>query len=79
MKTSTVGNLKTHFSEVLNDVQNGEEYTIEFGKQHNKVAVIIPYSKYVKKNKRKIGILENKGKIIIKNNFKMTDDEFLNS
>ncbi len=79
MKTSTVGNLKTHFSKVINDVKNGEEYTIEYGKQHNKVAVIIPYSKYIKGNKKKIGVLEKKGKIILKNNFKMTDDEFLNS
>ncbi len=79
MKTSTVGNLKTHFSEVINDIRNGEEYTIEYGKQHNKVAVIIPYSKYVKGNKKKIGVLENKGKILFKNDFKMTDDELLKS
>jgi len=77
MKTSTVGNLKTHFSEVLDDVKNGEEYTIEFGKRRDKIAVIIPYKEYKKKNKIKLGLLDKKGKITLKDDFKISENDFL--
>ena len=77
MKTLTVGNLKTHFSKILSEIKMGKECIIEYGKKHEKVAVIIPYSKYKKKN-IKFGLLKNKGKIFFKKNFKITEEEFLN-
>ena len=79
IKTLTVGNLKTHFSETLNDIRNGEEYIVEYGKKHEKVAVIIPYSKYKNENKLKLGLLKNKGKVSMKKNFKISEKEFLGS
>jgi len=78
MKLLTVGNLKTHFSDVLDNIKKGEEYTIEFGRKKDKIAVIIPYKKYVKHNKKRIGILK-KGNILILKNFKITDEDFFNS
>ena len=77
MKNLQVAELKTHFSEILEDVKNGEEITISFGRKKEKIAVIIPYSKYKKNKKRKLGILENKAFYKIENNFKITDEEFL--
>lgn len=76
MKILTVGDLKTNFSEVLKAVQMGEEFAIAFGKRKEVVAYLIP--KHLRKNgKRKIGILEGKASVTFKEDFKMTDEEFL--
>ena len=76
MKTLTVGKLKANFSQILDFIKNGEEIIIEFGKKHEKIAVIIPYKRYNLK-KRKVGILKGKASFKIKNDFKMTDEELL--
>ena len=79
MKNLQVAELKTHFSEILEEVKNGAEITISYGRKKEKIAVIIPYSKYRKNVKRKLGILENKASYKMDKNFKFTDEEFLNS
>lgn len=79
MKSLQVGELKRKFSEILDDIRQGEEITITFGKKKEKVAVLVPFGKYAKKNKRKLGLLENKASFRIKNDFEISDEEFLNS
>ena len=79
MKNLQVGELKSKFSKVLEDIKKGEEITISFGKKKEKIAVIIPYSKYKKNAHRKMGILENKASFEIKGNFSITDEELFNS
>lgn len=79
MKTLTVGHLKSNFSKVLNNLKNGEEYTVAFGKKKEKIAVMIPYKKYLSSFQKKIGVLEGKGKIISTDDFKISDEEFLKS
>ena len=59
MITMSVGELKPHFSEVLDEVRNGENVIISYGRKKEKVAVIIPYSKYSKKKMRKSSLVEN--------------------
>lgn len=76
MKTLTIGKLKSSFSGVIKNIEKGEEIVVEFGKNHKKVAVIIPYKKYIF-NKRKIGILEGKATYKVNNDFKMTTEELL--
>lgn len=76
MKTLTVGDLKTNFSEVLKAVQLGEEFAIAFGKRKEVVAYLIP-KQLRKKEKRNIGILEGKASVILHDDFKMTAEEFL--
>ena len=76
MKTLQVGELKTHFSEILDEVKSGEEIIITYGKKRENIAVIIPYNSYKKKNKISIGLLADK-KYKIKNNFSMTEEELL--
>ena len=76
MKTLTVGKFKSDFSNVLKDIENGEEIIVEFGKGHKKLAILIPYKNY-KFQKRKIGILEGKATYKINDNFKMTTEELL--
>lgn len=77
MKTLPVGELKTHFSEILSDVKSGEEIIITYGKKKENVAVIIPYSEYKKKNKIHIGLLKEK-KMKIHDNFEMSEEELTN-
>ena len=73
MKELTIGKLKAGFSRIIDDVLEGEKYTILFGKNKQKVAMIIPYPGIRKKNvndlqkKRILG--RDKDKIIIKPDF----------
>ncbi len=72
MKTIQVGQFKAEFSEILHQVQQkGETYVIEYGKQHKKVAMLVPY--IPEKTKRKFGQL--KGQIHIPDNFDIEDPD----
>jgi prevent-host-death family protein len=79
MKTMQVGELKAHFSEVLDEVKKGREIGISYGRSKETVAVLVPYDQYRNKKKRKLGLLRGKGSVIFKDDFKMTDEEFLGS
>jgi antitoxin (DNA-binding transcriptional repressor) of toxin-antitoxin stability system len=76
METMTVGDFKTHFSEVLKKVLDGEEVAISYGKRKEIVARLVPGSG-IKKEKRKIGIFDGKAKIHFRKDFLMTEEEFL--
>ena len=78
MKSLSVGEFKSHFSDVLKDVQKGQQITIEYGKRHQKIAVIIPFNKYIA-SQRKIGPLKGKASFEIPLNFKMTDNDLFQS
>lgn len=79
MKTIQVGKLKHEFSAIIEEVREGEEFIIAYGRKMEKVAVIIPYERYLKNNKRKLGELKKYGKLIIADDFEMSDEEFLGS
>jgi len=76
MKTLPVGEFKTHFSEVIDDVRAGEEIIITYGKKKEQVAVVIPYSSYKKRNQIKLGLLKSKNYKIL-DNFEMTEEELI--
>jgi len=79
MESIQVGQFKTDFSTILQNIQNsGESYVIEYGKKHKKVAMIIPYDKRLEESaERTFGLLEEKGSFYMKDNFSMTDEELL--
>ena len=77
MKTLPVGEFKTHFSEVLDEVKTGAEIIITYGRKKENIAVIIPYAKFQKRNIITLGLLKNK-KMKINNDFKMSAEELLN-
>lgn len=79
MKNLQVGEFKSKFSKVLEDIKKGEEITISFGKKKEKIAVIVPYSKYKKTIHRKLGILENKASFDLKEDFSISDDDLIHS
>ena len=69
MRSIQVGQFKSEFSSIIEQVQNfGEKFVIEYGKKHKKVAMLMPYKE--EKKQRVFGQL--KGKINIPDNF---DDE----
>jgi prevent-host-death family protein len=77
MKSLPVGELKAHFSEVLEKVRQGESFGILYGKNKKPVAKIVPIDDLEKPKKRKLGILDGKMKVVFAENFKMTEDEFI--
>ncbi len=44
-----------------------------------KIAVLVPFDKYIKKNKRKLGMLEKRASFHMKKDFEISDEEFLDS
>jgi len=67
----TVGEFKTHFSEVLAVVTSGETVAVTFGKK-KKIIGYFTSQKPIKKS----GLTEGKAKAIFIDDFKMTEDEF---
>jgi antitoxin (DNA-binding transcriptional repressor) of toxin-antitoxin stability system len=75
MKALTVAELKTHFSDVLVRVKNGENVKILYGKSKKPVAMIIPIENI--NSPRKIGVLDGKATFKINGNGKISEEEFL--
>ena len=78
MQQLTVGDFKSKFSQILEKVLKGESIGITYGKSKKKVATLTPYKK-INSKKIKLGILEGKASFKIHPDFKMTDEEFLQS
>jgi len=80
MKSLQVGEFKAQFSDLLEAVQEGETIEIVYGKKKKPVARLVPItgdSSKPKKKKRKLGVLDGKMKVVFADNFKMTDEEFI--
>jgi len=79
MKTLQVAEAKTHFSAVMQDIKDGNEVAITYGKKKQTIAVIIPYEKWKKTKKRKLGTLKGKVKVKFSRDYKMSDEELISS
>ena len=80
MKSLPVGEIKAQFSEVLEKVQQGESFEVVYGKKKKPVARIVPINSdgsEPENKKRKLGILEGKARVIFADDFKMTEEEFM--
>ena len=77
MKSLPVGEFKARFSEVLEKVQKGESIGVLYGKNKKPVAKLVPITE-TKQKKRKLGLLEGKMKVVFADDFKMTEEEFVN-
>jgi len=75
MKTMSVGEFKTHFSDVLEQVKAGEKIAVTFGKKKEIVGYFLP--EMPQTPKRKLGILEGKATFSFDSGFEITDEEFL--
>ena len=79
MKTLTIGELKTHFSEVLEHVKQGETVVISYGRKKEKVAALIPYRQLKPAKPRPLGLLEGRARYQMLDGFSMTDEDLLGS
>jgi hypothetical protein len=75
MKTMTVGEFKTHFSDVIEQVKAGEKIAVTYGKKKEIIGYFSPDTP--QKSKCKLGILEGKVEVIFKPDFEMTTEDFL--
>lgn len=75
MKTMSVGEFKAHFSEVLEDVKSGIGIAVTYGRKKEVIGYFVPDLE--ENNERKIGMLDGKAEIIFKDDFKITEEEFL--
>jgi antitoxin (DNA-binding transcriptional repressor) of toxin-antitoxin stability system len=76
MKAMAVGDVKTNFSKILEEVKQGHKIGILYGRTKKPIAMIVPYIED-KIREREIGILDGKMKIEFKNDFEMTTEELL--
>lgn len=72
----TVGEFKTHFSEVLEQIKSGGEIAVTYGKSKEIIGYFVPKSAKASK-KRKLGILKGKASASFSPDFQMTTEEFL--
>lgn len=79
MRAIQVAELKAHFSDVLKSIKNdGQKYIIEYGKQHEKLALLIPYDARLDvEEARRFGLGQDLGRFSMQADFEMSDDEFL--
>jgi len=75
MKALTVAQIKTHFSDVLTRVKNGENVKILYGKSKKPVAIITPIENI--NTPRNIGIMDGKAAFKVRGNGKISEEEFL--
>jgi antitoxin (DNA-binding transcriptional repressor) of toxin-antitoxin stability system len=75
MKALSVAEVKSHFSQLLSLVQNGEKIKILYGKSKKPIAMIVPLEE--DKSDRIIGILDNKASFKIHGDGKITEKDFL--
>jgi antitoxin (DNA-binding transcriptional repressor) of toxin-antitoxin stability system len=79
MKTLGVGEIKAHFSDILEQVKSGQTIAVGYGKKRRKVAVIAPYEEDRSGGQRKLGPLQGKAQFKVCEGFKMSDEELLAS
>ena len=72
----TVGEFKSNFSEVLEQVKSGISIAVTYGRKKEIVGYFLPESQHVQP-KRKLGILEGKAKATFNEGFKISEEEFL--
>ena len=77
MKTISVGEFKSKFSQILDWIRKGEEVVVSYGRKKEEVAVLVDIRKFRKPRRRKLGPLEGKGSFKIHDDFEMSSNELL--
>lgn len=77
MQVMSIGELKSHFSAVLEQVKNGETIVVSYGRNKEKVAAIVPYAHIRPTSERSLGLLNGKAQCIIGDDFAISDEDLL--
>jgi antitoxin (DNA-binding transcriptional repressor) of toxin-antitoxin stability system len=75
MKALTVAEVKTHFSDILSQVKNGEKVKILYGRSKKPIAMIVPLEDM--NTPRNIGILDSIASFNEEGDGKISLEEFL--
>ncbi len=78
MKSYQIGEFKANLSQIIEEVQNGETIELVKGKKKVPIAHISAPTGKKPKKKRKLGAWEGKVKYVFADDFKMTEEEFVN-
>ena len=79
MKTVPIAEVCSNLSALLREVESGNEIGISFGSMRQTIAVIVPIAEYKRIKERKLGSLAGKVQVEFRDDWKMSDEEFLNS
>jgi antitoxin (DNA-binding transcriptional repressor) of toxin-antitoxin stability system len=79
MKTMTVGEFKTNFSDVLDAVRAGQTIIVAYGRNRTKVAAMVPYAALKPPRKRSLGLLKGKVRLRIAPDFAISDEDLLSA
>jgi len=79
MTELAIAEAKARFSDVLRQVEAGEEIIVTRGMKKEPVAAIIPMATYKGKKERKLGTLAHWGPIQFRDDWYMSDEELLAS
>lgn len=79
MKTLTVGEFKARFAEVLGAVREGETVVVTYGRNHQKVAALVPYAELQRLAKRPLGLLKGKARVRFANDFAIDEENLLSA
>lgn len=80
MHTVQVGEMKAHLSEILERIRTeGEEFVLEFGRGHEKVAVLVPYEKYRQQQRTalKPGLLQEQASFAFRGDSALRDEDLI--
>jgi antitoxin (DNA-binding transcriptional repressor) of toxin-antitoxin stability system len=75
-KSLTVGEFKAHFSDVLSMVEEGATIEVTYGRKRETVAILSPPPP---SRPRKLGKLKGRVKATFAKDWKLSEEEFLNS
>ena len=78
MKQMTVGDFKAHFSSVLEEVMQGEEIQILYGRAKKPVARFTKYTESSKRKKRPLGMYNETASYWEDENFEITPETLCN-
>ncbi len=78
MRTLTVGEFKAQLSELLTAVQGGESVVVCYGRKKERVAALVPFAEFAAgTGKRPLGLLKGRASFSLRDDFKLSDEEFL--
>ena len=79
MKTVLVAEVRSNLSAFMREVESGNQIGISFGPMRQPIAVIVPIAEYNRIKERKLRSFAGKVNVEFRDDWKMSDEEFLNS
>jgi antitoxin (DNA-binding transcriptional repressor) of toxin-antitoxin stability system len=79
METFVLSSVRDGLAGLIARVEKGDEIAIAHDDGDKAIAVIVPFAAWKKKPQRKLGSLHHCGPVYFADDFRMSDDELLNS